>query len=176
MQESDRGVDRLNAIALKQVRQYLLHKGWCEERSIGNITTIWELPSTSDRSWQLLLPLKKELPGFAISIQMVLDILAQVEGRSSAEILEELLTCKMGVRVRGTMTHISREADGIAVTIVGVIGDRFGKVWVKFDGKEATSIEQAHQNRSEIGCTGDLVEEEARFLLKNPRDLCLEMN
>ncbi len=174
MLEQYRGVDRLQAIELRQLRKYLQHQGWYEERSIADFTSVWVLPSNSQTPYQLMLPLKREVPGFAISMQMVLDILEIVESRSSAEILDELLACDMGIKICGTITHIVPTSNGIFVSIVGVVSDRFCKVNTTFDLIQAASVLKAYQLRSTICCTGDLVKSETPFVLKNARNFYLD--
>jgi hypothetical protein len=171
MLEQYRGVDRLQAIELRQLRKYLQHKGWYEDRLIADFTSVWVLPSDSQTPYQLMLPLKREVPGFAISMQMVLDILEIVEGRSSADVLDELLACEIGVKVCGTITHVEPESNGISVSIVGVASNRFCKVNATFDLIQTASVLKAYQLRSTICCTGDLVNSETHWVLKNARDL-----
>jgi hypothetical protein len=66
----------------QQVATYLQSKGWHEQRQIAEQASIWTQRTSSGEEFQIVIPLNSEIPGFPVSMNIVMKTLEIPEERS----------------------------------------------------------------------------------------------
>jgi hypothetical protein len=173
MKAAVKDLDILKAIQSQQVATYLHNKGWYEQRQIADRASIWTQKSDSDEELQIVLPLNSDIPGFPVSMNIVLETLEIAEGRSQLEILDELISCVPNVQVQGIVTDLNNGSLTGQATLIGCAVGQFRKIYVELTDAEYSLALKAYEERSPVVCTGDLIKQDNAFLLKNPRDFTL---
>ncbi|MEW6496994.1 MAG: hypothetical protein AB1589_31400 [Cyanobacteriota bacterium] len=168
MKATVRDLDILKAIQPDQVATYLQEKGWHEKRQIAEHASIWSLKSDSGEEFQIVLPLNSEIPGFPVSMNIVLETLEIAEGRSQLEILDDLISCVPNIQVQGIVTTLNKGSQTSQVTLMGCAVGKFCKIYVELTDAEYSLAVKAYQERSPVVCTGDLIRQDKTFILKNP--------
>lgn len=168
MKVTVKDLDILKAIQPQQVVTYLQNKGWHEQRQIAQQASIWTHKSDSDEELQIVLPLNSDIPGFPVSMNIVLETLEITEGRSQLEILDELISCVPNVQVQGIVTDLNNGSLTGQVTLMGCAAGQFRKIYVELTDAEYSLAVKAYEERSPVVCTGDLIRQDKTFILKNP--------
>lgn len=84
--------DVLKAIQPLQAIAYLQANGWHERKRIADKASVWIRETNSEKQFQILLPLDRELEDFPLRMSKVLQTLEIAEQRSQLEILSDLAT------------------------------------------------------------------------------------
>jgi hypothetical protein len=167
-------LDILKAIQPQQVVTYLQNKGWHEQRQIAEQASIWTQKTDSGEEFQIVLPLNSDIPGFPVSMNIMLETLEIAERRSQLEILDELISCLPNVQVQGIVTDLNNGSLTGQVTLMGCAVGQFRKIYVELTDAEYSLAVKAYEERSPVVCTGDLIKEDNAFLLKNYRKFTLD--
>ncbi len=92
MKVTIKDVDILKAIKPCQAAAYLQANGWHEWRQIPNKASVWMKKLDSGEEFQIVLPKNSDIPGYPVSMNIMLETLEIVAEISQIEILNELLT------------------------------------------------------------------------------------
>lgn len=156
-----RDVDAVRALRPLEVAAYLRSRGWVKEATHTGRSAIWTL-TVAGEEYEGLLPLDQAMRDFPLRMGDLLRVLARAEGRSEAEIFNDLLTATADVlRIRiqdpelrdGTMpvdahARMAQEArDLVLAAACAVVEHR--AVW--YTRKPAQAME--HLRRVRIGQT-----------------------
>jgi hypothetical protein len=174
MKVTVKDLDILKAIQPQQVVTYLQNKGWHEQRQIAEQASIWTQKTNSGEEFKIVLPLNSDIPGFPVSMNIMLETLEIAEGRSQLEILDELISCVPNVQVQGIVTDLKNGSKTGQVTLMGCAVGQFRKIYVELTDSEYGLAVKAYEQRSPVVCTGDLIKEDKAFLLKNSRKFTLD--
>jgi hypothetical protein len=151
----------------QQVEAYLVAHGWQEKQKMGDKASIWTL-----NNFEILLPLKPEIIDFQRRMREVVETLALAENRSQIEVLGNLITSAPNATIQGVVTHIATpNIDNLSgsVTLLGVVIDKLRPIHTKLADRDYILPLKAYQERLPVYCTGDLIQENGAFFLKNPR-------
>jgi len=81
--------ERLSALRLEDIQQYLTGRGWKKEPAAGGETAVvYQYPSLSDA--EIVVPRRREFADYAQRMADIVQMLAAVEGRSAWELLHDL--------------------------------------------------------------------------------------
>ena len=167
MKVTVKDLDILKAIQPQQVVTYLQNKGWHEQRQIAEQASIWTQKTDYGEEFQIVLPLNSEIPGFPVSMNIMLQTLEIAERRSQLEILDELISCVPNVQVQGIVTDLNNGSLSSQVTLMGCAVGQFCKIYVELTDAEYSLAVKAYEERSPVVCTGDLIKQDNAFILKN---------
>jgi hypothetical protein len=170
MKATVKDLDILKAIQPQQVATYLQSKGWHEQRQIAEQASIWTQRTSSGEEFQIVIPLNSEIPGFPVSMNIVMETLEIAEERSQLEILDDLISCVPNVQVQGIVTDLHNGFLTGQVTLMGCAVGKFCKIYVELTDSEYTLAVKAYQERSPVACTGDLIKQDNAFILKHLRN------
>lgn len=92
MKTTVRDPDVLRSVRPLDVITYLQTSGWTLFQTMPERFTLWHRPAPEGDVFEALVPASAKLRDFAQRIAELLDTLEIAEGRSQAEILEDLLT------------------------------------------------------------------------------------
>ncbi len=157
MKAAVKDLDILKAIQPQQVASYLQNKCWYEKRQIADRASIWTQKSDSDEELQIVLPLNSDIPGFPVSMNIMLETLEIAEGRSQLEILDELISCVPNVQVQGLVTDLKKEPQTSQVNMMGCAVGQFRKIYIELADSEYSLAVKAYEERSPVFYTGDLI-------------------
>jgi hypothetical protein len=174
MKATVKDLDILKAIQPQQVVTYLQSKGWHKQRQIAEQASIWTQRTDSGEEFQIVLPVNSEIPGFPVSMNIVLETLEITEGRSQLEILDDLISCMPNIQVQGIVTDLSNGSMAGQVTMMGCAVGQFRKIYVELTDSDYALAVKAYQERSPVVCTGDLIKQDKAFILKNHRYFILD--
>lgn len=170
-------LDILQAIQPQQVATYLQNHGWYQQNQVEDKASIWIQENEGGEPLNIVLPLNREIPGFPISMSVILETLEKTENRSQLEIISELITTANNLTIQGVVMQIhTPNADQLSgkIIILGVVSDQLRKIQTELFNHDYILAIKAYQERLPISCTGDLIKEDDTFTLKNPRDLTLD--
>lgn len=95
-----RDVDAVRALRPLEVAAYLRSRGWVKAELHTGRSAVWTL-TVAGEEYEALLPLDQAMRDFALRMGDLLRVLAKAEGRSQAEIFNDLLTATSDVlRIR----------------------------------------------------------------------------
>lgn len=82
------------------VGKYLSVNNWVQRKLLPNDVAIWSKRKEGDGLYRLWLPLDNELVDFAESMKKAITVIAQDEGRSQLELIEDFNTIAIGDIIR----------------------------------------------------------------------------
>ncbi|MEQ8996568.1 MAG: hypothetical protein RID53_08705 [Coleofasciculus sp. B1-GNL1-01] len=170
-------INILQSIRPQQVANYLQNHGWHKQNHLQDKASIWIQENEGGESATILLPLNQDIPGFPVSMSVILETLETIENRSQLEIISELIATANNIKIPGFVRQIhAPNADQLSGTIVifGVVCDQLREIKMELFNHEYILAIKAYQERFPISCTGDLVKEESGFVLKNIHDFVLD--
>lgn len=170
-------IELLKNLEPQQISYYLEAKGWKPAQQIDKRAIIWTSSDLNPESPHLVLPLNSDLPDFPVSMNLMLETLETIENRSQIEILADLITSLPNTTIQGVVMQIhTPNADKLSgeITIIGVVIDKLRKIQTELADQDYIIAIKAYQERLPIVCTGDLIKESDRFILKNPHNLNLD--
>lgn len=170
-------IDFLQSIQPSQVTAYLQKTGWHQQKQIPDKATIWRKQNSAGELVEIILPVHREIPGFTVSMSIILDSLEKVENRSQLDIISELITNAVNITIRGVVMQIKTpNADKLSgeITLLGVVVDKLRKIQTELADRDYIKAIKAYQERLPIICTGDLIKENGHFNLKNSRDFAID--
>ncbi|MEQ9667928.1 hypothetical protein [Coleofasciculus sp. G2-EDA-02] len=174
MKPTIQNVDLLLSIQPTEVAKYLQSHGWHEQNRMEEKASIWTLPAHSEAEFEIVLPLKPEIPGFALRLYEVVQTLELVENRSYFQILGDLVTQVTNIQVQGIITQLDKLGEAESVILMGCAVGKFRKIQFDLTAANYPLAVKAYQERLPVVCTGDLVRENRCFVLKNIRDFALD--
>lgn len=170
-------VEVLQAIHPQHVAEYLEKHGWQQQNQIPDKVSIWKQKIEGDKQFEIILPLNHDIPGFPVSMSVMLETLEKAENRSQLEIIGNLITTFNNLNIQGVVLqiqHFNAEELSGTLVILGVVFDKLRKIKTELFNHDYLLAIKAYQERLPITCTGDLIKEDSCFLLKNPRDFTLD--
>jgi predicted Zn-ribbon and HTH transcriptional regulator len=170
-------IDVLQAIHSQDVAEYLEKHGWQQQNQILDKASIWKQNNEGDKQFKIILPLNHDIPGFPVSMSVILKTLEKAENRSQVEIIGDLITTAKNLTNQGVVLQIQPpNADKISgtITLLVVVFDKLRKIQTELLKHDYILAIKAYQERLPITCTGDLIKEDSCFVLKNSRDLALD--
>jgi hypothetical protein len=97
----DLNTNLLESIQPQEVIGYLQLHGWKEQRKIGDKASIWTHPDEIGDEFEVLVPLRRELRDYLISLSNLVEILEVAEQRDQSQILNDLTSYSADIlRVR----------------------------------------------------------------------------
>lgn len=156
---------------------HLQATGWHQTgRIYNNAGAIWRLKKDAADEYEILLPLQHSLGDYAERISDILKILEIVENREQIDILSEFITNYPNFAVQGVVIQIATPQNKLSgeVTLLCTVFDKLQEIKTSLADHDYILAIKAYQERLPIRCTGDLVREENRFILKNPQKLQLD--
>lgn len=170
-------INILQSIRPQQVANYLQNHGWHQQNYLENKASTWIQENETGDSVTIVLPLNQDIPGFPVSMSVILETLETKEKRSQLEIISELITTANNITIQGVVRQIHNpNADQLSGKIVslGVVCDQLREIQMELFNYEYILAIKAYQERLPIVCTGDLVKEDSGFVLKNIRNFALD--
>lgn len=92
MKVSIKDIDILQTLQPQQVAIYLKNHGWYQQQQIDDKASIWTNSFNNGESVLIVLPLHSDIPGFPISMSVILETLEKIENRSQLDIIGDLTT------------------------------------------------------------------------------------
>jgi hypothetical protein len=163
--------DILKHLQPQQVEDYLQTKGWHQHSRVFNKVSIWIRETYSEDKLKIQLPVDQSFDDYPLRIYEIMETLEKAENRSQVDILGELLTAFPNITLQGIVIQINTpNADKLSgeIIILGVVFDKLRRITTELADHEYIIAIKAYQERLPIICTGDLVEENNSFILKNP--------
>jgi hypothetical protein len=74
----------------QEIKGYLESRGWIQQEQIGDKASIWTQPCEDGDEFEVLLPLRKELKDYSLSMSTLVKTLEVAEQRPQTEILNDL--------------------------------------------------------------------------------------
>ena len=170
-------INILQLIQPQQVANYLQNHGWHQQKYLENKASTWIQENETGEWVTIVLPLNQGIPGFPVSMSVILETLETIENRSQLEIISELIATANNIKIPGFVRQIhAPNADQLSGTIVifGVVCDQLREIKMELLNYEYILAIKAYQERFPISCTGDLVKENSGFVLKNIRNFALD--
>lgn len=170
-------IEILQAIQPQQVATYLQKHGWYQQNTVQDKASIWTPENEAGEGVNIVLPLNREIPGFPVSMSVILETLEKAENRSQLDIISELITTAPNISIQGTVMQLhSPNADQLSgkILILGVVIDKLRKIQTELFNHDYILAIKAYQERLPIACTGDLIKEDSCFVLKNTRNFALD--
>lgn len=176
MKVTIKDVDILKAIEPHQAAAYLQANGWQKWRQILNKASIWIKKLDSGEEFQIVLPIDSEIPGYPVSMNIMLETLEVVAESSQIEILNELLITPVRYpkKIQGMVIGINPDRTAGQVVLMGVAMGKLEKIVTNLKESDYLVAVKAYQERSPIVCRGDLIEKNNYFFLENVRDFMLD--
>ena len=163
-------INLFNNIQREVVANYLEEGGWKQQRLIENEGIIWGKNGVDFSNMTLVLLLNQEVADFLLSINLLVENLANFEGITELEILLKLMTNLPNVEIQGLIVGIrSPEGDILSgdVDFMGVVMNKLERIkMVLFDRDYVVGI-RADQEPLPVLFGGDLVKGHNGFVLKN---------
>lgn len=122
-------VSLLQSIQPQQVGNYLNIHGWIKQNEIVNKASIWTY-TLEESAIQLVLPLQQDIPGFPVSMSLILETLEKIESRSQLEILSDLISTVKNIKIQGVVMQINTSfLDDFSgeIIILGFVIDNLGE-------------------------------------------------
>jgi hypothetical protein len=170
-------IEILQSIQPQQVATYLQNHGWYQQNTVEDKASIWVQENEAGERANIVLPLNREIPGFPVSMSVILETLEKAENRSQLGIISELITTAPNVSIQGTVMQIHPpNADQLSgkIIILGVVIDKLRKIQTELFNHDYVLAIKAYQERLPIVCRGDLIKEDSFFVLKNPCNFALD--
>jgi hypothetical protein len=170
-------IEILQSIQPQQVATYLQNHGWYQQNTVEDKASIWVQENEAGERANIVLPLNREIPGFPVSMSVILETLEKAENRSQLDIISELITTAPNVSIQGTVMQIHPpNADQLSgkIIILGVVIDKLRKIQTELFNHDYVLAIKAYQERLPIVCRGDLIKEDSFFVLKNPCNFALD--
>jgi hypothetical protein len=170
-------INILQSIQPQQVANYLQNHGWHKQNHLPDKASIWIQGNKGGESVTILLPLNQDIPGFPVSMSVILETLETIENRSQLEIISELITTANNIKIPGFVRQIhTPNTDQLSgnIVILGVVCDQLREIQMELFNHDYILAIKAYQERLPIACTGDLVREDSCFVLKNIRNFALD--
>lgn len=167
----------LKTLEPPQVAAFLQSRGWQEQSRDGDKSSIWTRRNEAGEEYEILLPLKPEIGGFALRMYEAMETLEIAENRSQIEILADLITSLPNTTIQGVVMQIKTpNADQLSgeIALLGVVVDKLRKIQTSLADHDYIKAIKAYQERLPIVCTGDLIKENGHFTLKNPRQFAID--
>ncbi len=177
MNVSVKDIEVLQGIYPQQVAEYLEKQGWQQHNQIPDKASIWKQKNEGGDEFEIILPLNHDIPGFPVSMSVILETLEQAENRSQLEIIGDLITTVNNLTIQGVVLQIQPpNADQLSgtITLLGVVFDKLRKIQTELFNHDYILAIKAYQERIPIFCTGDLIKQDSYFILKNHRDFTLD--
>lgn len=176
MKVTIKDVDILKAIEPYQAAAYLQANGWQEWRQIPNKASVWMKKLDSGEEFQIVLPKNSDIPGYPVSMNIMLETLEVVAKSSQIEILNELLITPVTYpkKIQGMVIGIHADETKTKVILMGVAMGKLEKIVTDLEESDYLVAMKAYQERSPIVCRGDLIEENNYFILDNVQDFMLD--
>ena len=152
------------------VANYLEKRGWKQQRLIENEAIIWGNNGIDFSNMTLVLLLNQEVADFLLSINLLVENLANFEGITELEILPKLMTNLPNVERQGLIVGIrSPKGDILSrdVDFMGVVMNKLERIKMELFDRDYVVGIRAYQERLPVLCGGDLVKEHNGFVLKN---------
>ena len=150
-------INLFNNIQREVVANYLEEGGWKQQRLIENEGIIWGKNGVDFSNMTLVLLLNQEVADFLLSINLLVENLANFEGITELEILLKLMTNLPNVEIQGLIVGIrSPEGDILSgdVDFMGVVMNKLERIkMVLFDRDYVVGI-RAYQERLPVLCGG----------------------
>ncbi|MBD2597195.1 hypothetical protein H6G74_23130 [Nostoc spongiaeforme FACHB-130] len=165
-------VEKFKYIDPRQVEAYLVAHGWQQQQRQGDKAAIWTLDG-----FEILLPLKPEIIDFSRRMAEVVETLALAETRTQQSVCGELITNAPNTTIQAVVTHIATpNADHLSgdITMLGIVVDKLRPIQTELADRDYILALKAYQERLPVYCTGDLIKENGRFILKNPHRFSLD--
>jgi len=160
------------------LQAHLLATGWHETgRIYNNAGAIWRLKKDAAYEYEILLPLQHSLGDYAERISDILKTLEIVENRDQVDILSEFITNYPNFNIQGVVMQIATpQIDKLSgeITLLCTVFDKLQEIKTELADHDYILAIKAYQERLPIHCTGDLVREDNRFILKNPQNLQID--
>jgi len=183
------------------VASYLENQGWQRQRQIdyrgiiwerngscpetpthvvrGSDTTGWALSDTrrTSSNVHLLLPLNREMSDFPLTMNLLVENLANIEGKTQLEIIHNLITNLPNVEIQGLIAGIESPLGDrlrVEITLMGVVMNKLQKIKAELFDRDYVLAIKAYQERLPVSCWGDLVKQNSSFFLKNIRNFTLD--
>jgi hypothetical protein len=166
MKPAIQNFDLLLGLQPLEVARYLKLTGWQEAERLGEKAAIWKLTDRPNGEFEILLPLQPEIPGFPLRIYEVIQTLELAENRSTYQILGDLVTQADRIQIQGIITQIEIQNDRPIVTVMGCAVGKFRKIQLELTPTNLPLVLKADRERLPIACTGDLIKQGDRFILK----------
>lgn len=170
-------INILQSIQPQQVANYLQNHGWHQQKHLQDKASIWMQGNEVGEPVTIVLPLNQDIPGFPVSISVILETLETKENRSQLDIISELITTVNNIIIQGIVRQINApNADQLSGKIVslGVVCDQLREIQIELFNHDYILAIKAYQERLPIACTGDLLREDSCFVLKNIRNFALD--
>jgi hypothetical protein len=177
MKVTVRDAEILKTIEPQQLKDYLQSHGWYEDSPFLDHATVWLKQEPENNEFEILLPNKQHFGDYSTRIQEALEILEEVENRSQIEILSDLITKANNITIQGVVMRIEApNPDQLSgeITLLGVVFDKLRQIKTELANHEYILAIKAYQERLPVLCTGDLIKENNKFILKNSRKFILD--
>lgn len=146
---------------------HLQTSDWQKVALVYENTLIWHKKDDNGQLFEIKQPLRQEFDAPQL-IGDAIKTLEIIENRSQLEILSDLITALPDVEIPGWINKIHAEESGTCkVTIVGFVVGKLRKINLELSKSDYQLALAAYQERSAITCSGDLIKENDRFVLKN---------
>lgn len=163
----------LKTIEPNVLENYLQINGWYKTRQFFE-GFIWYKKNDTGQAGEVLVSPHKEFVDFAEVMCDNLKALEAVEKRSQLEIVSELITSLPNATISGWVNQVSWEKSAIAqITLIGFVIEKLRKIHLELSEADDRLVLKAYEDRSPVTCTGDLIKENGRFVLKSPRDFAI---
>ncbi|MBC6480528.1 MAG: hypothetical protein GDA56_24905 [Hormoscilla sp. GM7CHS1pb] len=159
------------------VASYLENQGWQRQRQIDDQGIIWERNGRKSKNVYLLLPLNREMSDFPLTMNLLVENLANIEGKTQLEIIQTLITNLPNVEIQGLIAGIeSPLGDRLSgeIILMGVVINKLQKIEAELFDRDYVLAIKAYQERLPVSCWGDLVKQNSSFFLKNIRNFTLD--
>ncbi len=170
-------IEILQSIQPQQVATYLQNNGWHQQNTVEDKASIWVQENEAGECANIVLPLNREIPGFPISMSIILATLEKAENRSQLDIISELITTAPNIKIQGMVMQIhTPNADQLSgeIIMLGVVIDKLRKIQTELFNHDYILAIKAYQERLPVVCTGDLIRENNTFILKNSHSFALD--
>ncbi len=126
---------------------------------------------------EILLPNRENLGDYVSRISEAVETLALVENRSQLEIIGELISNYPNITIQGVVIQIAEPNGDILsgdITLLGIVVDKLRPIMTSLIDHEYIRAIKAYAERLPVLLTGDLIREDGKFILKNPRHFRLD--
>jgi hypothetical protein len=126
-----KNINILQSIQPQQVVKYLQNYGWHKQNNLQDKASIWIQGNEGGDLATILLPLNQDIPGFPVSMSVILETLEIIENRSQLEIISELITTANNITIPGFVRKIhTPNADQLSgnIVIFGVVCDQLREI------------------------------------------------
>lgn len=156
---------------------YLENQGWQRQRQIDNQGIIWEKNGRRASNLHLLLPLNREMYDFPLTMNLLVENLANIEGKPQLEIIHNLITNLPNVEIQGLIAGIESPLGDrlrVEITLMGVVINKLHKIEAELFDRDYVLAIKAYQERLPVSCWKDFVKQNSSFFLKNIRNFTID--